>query len=513
MLASVRQYNALNGVVIREDLQQLTTDLQKDEQIHLADKLTSLLANNAAINKFDIDVENPAFEEFPSSLSGAVEFDPYLESYGTGLNKPAGQDKIYDMITDKLIEAIEANGDLPWYTEYDEEKGKKTGFVGLDTPMNFKTQKGYRGVNGLILSFYPKFTGYKEDLLGRKVKTGKLVPIVDNRLFWLTSKQIKEKGANIIKNSISQKAIFFNFIYTNKGKSIKEYEYKKLVKKYSCGLKSATKECKELRKSAYLTYYNVFNERDIEGIDFDKIRKENEHKKVKFFSDQEKIEAAELVIKNFPNAPKIVQKQISKGESPYYSGDLDQVVMPFKQQFDNVANWYGVVFHEFIHATGHTKRLNRESLRDYHKAKSVRAFEELIAEIGSMFLNAQTGILFHTLKQNAAYIKGWKKSVIDTLKEDNKAIFKAASQAQKAADYILQPDENGVPKYLKGLEKELKKTKKVKKTVKPPVKHKSKRAKKPVKVDANGQFGLFGAKPIEPVLKYEVVKTPIVHEP
>jgi hypothetical protein len=59
-------------------------------------------------------------------------------------------------------------------------------------------------------------------------------------------------------------------------------------------------------------------------------------------------------------------------------------------------------------------------------------FEELVAEIGNCMLSAQLG-LEPEFDQSAAYVEGWLKA----LKEDNRAIFRAASDAQKAMDYIM----------------------------------------------------------------------------
>ena len=60
------------------------------------------------------------------------------------------------------------------------------------------------------------------------------------------------------------------------------------------------------------------------------------------------------------------------------------------------------------------------------------AFEELVAEIGNCMLCAWLG-LEPEFDQSAAYVDGWLKA----LKEDNRAIFRAASEAQKAVDYIM----------------------------------------------------------------------------
>jgi antirestriction protein ArdC len=65
--------------------------------------------------------------------------------------------------------------------------------------------------------------------------------------------------------------------------------------------------------------------------------------------------------------------------------------------------------------------------------------EELVAEIGAAFLCADLGITPETRDDHAAYIASWLK----VLKDDKRAIFTAASHAQKAADYLhgLQPRE------------------------------------------------------------------------
>jgi antirestriction protein ArdC len=61
------------------------------------------------------------------------------------------------------------------------------------------------------------------------------------------------------------------------------------------------------------------------------------------------------------------------------------------------------------------------------------AFEELIAELGSAFLNAELGFAAATIPSHAGYIESWMK----VLKNDKKAIFTAASQASKADRHIM----------------------------------------------------------------------------
>lgn len=103
--------------------------------------------------------------------------------------------------------------------------------------------------------------------------------------------------------------------------------------------------------------------------------------------------------------------------------------IPQISRFASSEQYYATYGHECIHWTGHKKRLNR--LTD--KSQKGYAFEDLVAEIGSAFLLPQMGIEPLIDDEHAPYISGY----LSLLKDDPKAIFKAASQAQKAADYLL----------------------------------------------------------------------------
>ena len=82
------------------------------------------------------------------------------------------------------------------------------------------------------------------------------------------------------------------------------------------------------------------------------------------------------------------------------------------------------------HWTGATKRLDRLGRFNDRKAY---AFEELVAEIGNCMLCAQIGVE-PEFDQSAAYVEGW----LEAMKEDSRTIFRAASEAQKAVDYIME---------------------------------------------------------------------------
>ena len=81
------------------------------------------------------------------------------------------------------------------------------------------------------------------------------------------------------------------------------------------------------------------------------------------------------------------------------------------------------------HATGHPSRLNRDFSGSFGSKKY--AFEEMIAEQTAAFSCAALGIV--PTVRHADYIGSW----LEVLRQDNRAIIRAASQASKAADYLL----------------------------------------------------------------------------
>jgi antirestriction protein ArdC len=116
----------------------------------------------------------------------------------------------------------------------------------------------------------------------------------------------------------------------------------------------------------------------------------------------------------------------------YYRADLDKVFMPERAAFVSDLDLVSTLAHEVTHASGHANRLARETLRDYHKERSIRAREELVAELGASYLMADLGLAYTPRPDHAAYLASW----LNTLRHDPKAIFTAAAQAQAAADWI-----------------------------------------------------------------------------
>ena len=129
------------------------------------------------------------------------------------------------------------------------------------------------------------------------------------------------------------------------------------------------------------------------------------------------------------------------GDRAYYSPGDDVIHMPERERFYGTESstpteaYYSTELHELAHWTGSAKRLKRDFSGRF--GSEAYAFEELVAELGSAFLCSDLDIADVPRQDHAQYLKSWLK----TLKDDKKAVFTAASQAKKAADFLhsLQP--------------------------------------------------------------------------
>lgn len=117
------------------------------------------------------------------------------------------------------------------------------------------------------------------------------------------------------------------------------------------------------------------------------------------------------------------------GNRAFYVPGHDFVQVPPPQAYFEPINWHRTALHELGHASGASHRLNRDMTGAFGTKKY--AFEELIAEINAAFCCAALGIV--PTVRHADYIGSW----LEVLREDNRAIVRAASQASKAADYLL----------------------------------------------------------------------------
>lgn len=144
---------------------------------------------------------------------------------------------------------------------------------------------------------------------------------------------------------------------------------------------------------------------------------------------------AEAIINGYQGRPEI-KHGFTKA---CYNSIEDVVKMPNKSAFVNPAGFYNVLFHEEIHGTGHSTRLNRETLTTAAPFGSKNyAREELVAEMGAAYLCGISGIAHATIENSAAYIQGWR----DSISKDSKLVVLATAQAQKAVNYILGRQED-----------------------------------------------------------------------
>lgn len=119
------------------------------------------------------------------------------------------------------------------------------------------------------------------------------------------------------------------------------------------------------------------------------------------------------------------------GNMAYYAGGSDHVQMPHFETFRDAESYYATLAHETTHWTKHTSRLNREFGRKRFGDEGY-AMEELVAELGSAFLCADLDVTPEVRIDHASYLASWLK----VLKNDKRAIFTAASHAQRAADFL-----------------------------------------------------------------------------
>ena len=120
------------------------------------------------------------------------------------------------------------------------------------------------------------------------------------------------------------------------------------------------------------------------------------------------------------------------GNRAYYSPATDTTRLP--NTFDSQDGAIATAAHEFTHATGHRKRLDRHREIDgrFDEHQEAYAFEELVAELGAAFLCAGLGVSSQ-YDAHASYLASWLRK----LREDKRFMFRAAAQAARAHDYLV----------------------------------------------------------------------------
>ena len=172
-----------------------------------------------------------------------------------------------------------------------------------------------------------------------------------------------------------------------------------------------------------LKYYNVFHVSQCDGIPPD----------VSVIEDHgpETDQAADSIISEYLNRSG-VKLEYQKGDKAFYSPSTDRVVLPLREQFQDMAEYYSTAFHELTHSTGHSSRLNRLTGKAFFGNEEYSK-EELTAEIGAAALLNHCGIeTGRSFRNSAAYIQSWLK----VLRNDKRMIVTASGAASKAFDCI-----------------------------------------------------------------------------
>jgi antirestriction protein ArdC len=239
----------------------------------------------------------------------------------------------------------------------------------VDPPKNFVSDTAYRGFNRLVLSL----SGFPDPR-------------------FLTMKQVRKLWGKIRKWSKGVKIFFFT-----------EREDEDGEKLYPV-----------------MRYYVVFNITQTSGISYVPYSKD--------ISRTLQCKAQEIVT-NYHDKPVIYT-----GPQASYNLLKDTITMPSLYKFKKYEDFFATLFHEFIHSTGNVKRLWRLWMQQVeHYGSESYSREELVAELGSMFLCHEAGITPQTFENSVAYIQWW----LSYLENNPKELITASSFAQKASDYIL----------------------------------------------------------------------------
>ncbi len=290
-------------------------------------------------------------------------------------NQSSSQPSLYSQVTDKIVAELEL-GIVPWVQPW----GDGEASVGLGLPRNARTSKAYSSINILLLWSAIMQGGYASQQ-------------------WLTFKQALELGGCVRKGEKGWTVCYADSFIPKDEKE------------------RASKDGDDPQAIPFLKRYAVFNFAQCDGL------REGVCPPATAADERELIPRAEALI-----AATGASLQIG-GEIACYIPKLDAIRVPQQTAFHDQINYYRTVFHELGHWTGHPSRLARELITKF--ASDGYAWEELVAELATAFVCASLGIV--PTVRHADYIGNW----LQVLKEDSRAIFKAASMASKACDFIL----------------------------------------------------------------------------
>lgn len=300
---------------------------------------------------------------------------------------------VHQHITDQIIAAIESAKDLgsfemPWH-----QIGN-----GIGMPKNALTKKRYQGVNVLALSVAAMAKGYTDGT-------------------WATFKQWSQiKGADgkpvrVRKGEKGTVIVFFKVFEAKQDEGQDQGQEGD----------ASTPESRVYARASY-----VFNAAQVDG--YQPATDASDDVSIAGASDLRHVDAY------VANTGALIKHH---GEGAFYRPTTDQIFMPHQKLFKDTQTstategYYSTLLHELVHWTGADKRCGR-GLSSATKDKATYAGEELVAEIGAAFLCADLAVTSELRDDHVQYIASWLKA----LKNDKRAIFTAASRAQKAVNFL-----------------------------------------------------------------------------
>jgi antirestriction protein ArdC len=295
-------------------------------------------------------------------------------------NPPARKGKamrtdIYEKITNQIVSELE-KGVRPWMKPWNVEHS-----AGRITRPLRGNGIPYQGINVLML-------------WSAAIEKGYAAPV------WMTFKQALELKASVRKGEHGSLVVYADRIIRTE-------------------TDTATGEEAE-RAIPFMKGYTVFNVEQIDGLP--------EHfysKPAPRVDTVQRIERAESFLRATG------ANTVHGGSRACYILSTDNIHMPCIDFFRDAESYYATLAHETTHWTRHPSRLDRDFGRKRFGDEGY-AMEELVAELGSAFICADLDLTPELRTDHAAYIGSW----IKVLKNDKRAIFTAASHAQRAADFL-----------------------------------------------------------------------------
>lgn len=285
---------------------------------------------------------------------------------------------IYEEVTNQIVALLEV-GTRPWSPSW------ASGASSL--PLRHEGTP-YRGINILLLWSAAMMRGYANP-------------------YWMTYRQAHELGGQVRKGEKGNLVVHAG-TFTPKDDDTDQRQ---------------SGDDDEESSRSYLKKYVVFNVEQIDGLDMGKYPAPS----IEIRNRDERDSELDAAFALYP------VPYSEGGTSAFYNSVSDRIQMPAFADFVSGNAFFATLAHEAVHSTGHRDRLNRETLHRYGESREMRAAEELIAEIGAAMLCAQLGMEPTEREDHAAYVASW----LTALRNDKRAIFRAATAAQSASEHIL----------------------------------------------------------------------------